>query len=64
MAWSEDTRLSFLTVVRSSYSLRVAVVKKKPKSDFAVCLIPTQFEFIASIDLCVKFRTVIRREWL
>ena len=63
MAWSEDIRLSFLTIVRISYSVTVDVVKKS-KSDLAVCLIPTQFEFIASLDLCVKFRTMIRREWL
>ena len=63
MAWSEDIRLSFLTIVRISYSVTVDVVKKS-KSDLAVCLIPTRFEFIASLDLCVKFRTMIRREWL
>lgn len=62
MAWSEDMRLSFLTIVRISYSSDV--VKNKTKSDLAVCLIPTQFELIASLDLCVKFSTVIRREWL
>lgn len=62
MAWSEDMRLSFLTIVRISYSSDV--VKNKTKSDLAVGLIPTQFELIASLDLCVKFSTVIRREWL
>ena len=62
MEWSEDMRLSFLTVVRISYSVTVDVVKNKTKSDLAVCLIPTQFEFIASLDLYVKFRTMIRRE--
>ena len=62
MAWSEDMRLSFLTIVRISYSSDV--VKNKTKSDLAVCLIPTQFELIASLDLGVKFSTVIRREWL
>ena len=64
MAWSEDMRLSFLTVVRISYSVTVDVVKNKTESDLAVCLISTQFEFIASLDLYVKFRTMIRREWL
>ena len=36
MAWSEDMRLSFLTVVRSSYSLRVAVVKNKTQNGLKI----------------------------
>ena len=61
MAWSDAMRLSFLTVERIPYSVTVDVVNNKTESDLAVCLIPTQFEFIASLDLCVKFRTMIRR---